>query len=115
MHPYGVAREPCPPTYTLHGEIAAVRVEIFGVVYVASSTVEPVLGSTACLNGIAINACFHEVFIAQGGTQHPYTAPALHGLGTGLLSVAIALVAHTTCEGVSQIGVEGAEAGEGDR
>ena len=87
--------------------------EVLGVVDITSSAVEPILGSTACLNGVSINACFHKVFITEGCAQHPYAAPTLHGFGTGLLSVAIAFVAHTACKGVSEVGVEGAEGGEG--
>ena len=109
MHPYGVAREPCPPPHSLHSEVAAVRVLILSIVDVASLTVEPVLGYRSCLYGITEDGSVIHLLVAEGEGEHEHASPRLHRLARRLLSVAVALVTHTSCERVSAVRVEGAQ------
>ena len=111
MHPGRVAGEEGPPADAVAGEVAAVGVAVLGAVDVLAVAVEPVLGHAARLDGVAKGAGGGHRVIAQGESQQEESAPALHGLGGGLLTIAVA-VAHAAREGMARPGVEGAEEGE---
>ena len=52
VHPHRIAGEPGPPPHSLHREIAAIRVLVFGIIYIPPLAVKPILRRSLRLKSI---------------------------------------------------------------
>ena len=91
MHPHGVAAEVCPPADAVASEVGVVGLRVLRVVDVLPVAVEPVFRRTARLAYVAEDAGVAHIVVSKCEPEEIESAPALHRLARGLLSIARAV------------------------